>query len=351
MPHNIFTQYAGPGKTPLPELCGRLLLEQRKSWPGLEAAYQALSQIRQRSVDCGRYKVTLQYNPGRAISSGAAVDAESIRQRPCFLCIDHLPQEQQGILYRQDCLILCNPAPIFDRHFTVATIRHQPQEVATALPWILQMAIDAAPDYCVFYNGPASGASAPDHLHLQMIPADALPLINDLKVLASGQEISSVKWRQAEGFDRSIILLESKDAGTMETQFQHLLKVAQKSGLTLDEPLVNVLCTYEKDTWRLMIFFRQKHRPHAYFATGENRIFVSPGTIDMAGVVITPLLKDYERLDGTILRPIYREVSLNEEAFQKIIDHLDGFPAKRTKKMNDPESPIIDSALKFFGGH
>lgn len=71
-----------------------------------------------------------------------------------------------------------------------------------------------------------------------------------------------------------------------------------------------------------MIFLRRKHRPDDYFAPGNKRIFVSPGAIDMAGVVITPLAMNYENLDSAAIGNIYREVSLKDETFHKIIKML-----------------------------
>jgi hypothetical protein len=67
---------------------------------------------------------------------------------------------------------------------------------------------------------------------------------------------------------------------------------------------------------------RQKHRPDAYFAEGKNRIFVSPGAIDMAGVIITPRLNDYKRLDCNTIRYIYQEVSLPEDMMNIIMKEL-----------------------------
>ena len=174
------------------------------------------------------------------------------------------------------------------------------------------MAADLSPDYAVFYNGPACGASAPDHLHFQMIPVNALAFLSELKELPPLKEISSVRYSMGENFDRSVIVLESKNANELTEQFIRLLKATQKILITNDEPLVNVICTYTGNCWRLTIFLRQKHRPDAYFAEGENRIFISPGAIDMAGVIITPRLDDYNRLDCNTIRDIYQEVSLPE---------------------------------------
>lgn len=317
-----FAEFAGKENILLPSLCQNLFNSQKKSWPQLANACRDLASIRERELSCGKYKVTLQYNPARAVSSGAAVDAESIKKRPCFLCRENLPKLQQGILYRGRYLILCNPAPIFDRHFTMVTLEHQPQKIASSLGCLLQLAVDASPEYTVFYNGPACGASAPDHLHFQMIPSDALPYLNELKDLAPVKETGFVGCSAGKDSDRSVIVLTSKNEKALNGQFMKLVKAAQKTLLTDQEPLVNVLCNYEGDCWRLFIFLRKKHRPDAYFAEGEKRIFISPGAIDMAGVIITPLAGDYEHLDGKTVRDIYREVSRDEKTVNKIIKDI-----------------------------
>jgi hypothetical protein len=320
--NRIFAQYPCRKQKSLSSLCLSLLDQQEKSWPKLAHAYRELAQVRTRSVACGGYNVYLQFNPQRAVSSGAAIDTESIKKRPCFLCQDNLPVEQKGVLYRNQYLILCNPAPIFNKHFTIVNLRHRPQTIDGDLIWLMNLAQDVTPVFAVFYNGPACGASAPDHLHFQMIPVNVLAFLSELKELPPVKETSSVRYSLGKDFDRSIIILESKNSSELAEQFLRLLKTAQKILATNDEPLVNVICTYTKDCWQLVIFLRQKHRPDSYFAKGKNRIFISPGAVDMAGVIITPRMADYSRLDCNTIRGIYREVSLPEDIMNIIMNKL-----------------------------
>ncbi len=319
---HIFAEYPGNHNLTLPALCEKLFNAQKKSWPALADACSGLSSVRTREIACGSYNVHLQYNPQRSVSSGAAVDAESIKKRPCFLCLGNLPGGQQGILYRKDYLILCNPAPIFQQHFTVVTLKHQPQEIGASVNSLLQMAADLSPAYKVFYNGPACGASAPDHLHFQMIPADALAPLKAFKNLSLVKEISSVRFYKADNLDRAVVIMESRNKEALREQFEYFTKVTRKIIKTNSEPMMNVFCACENDTWRLIIFLRQKHRPDAYFAEGEKKIFVSPGAVDMSGVIITPALLDFNRMDCKTIRGIYREVSLPEETANIIMNKL-----------------------------
>ena len=314
----IFAEFDGGKDLSLTLLCQSLYDSQKKSWPRLADACRDLNAVNNRKLS-GKYKAYLQYNSARAISSGAAVDAESIKKRPCFLCHENLPVEQKGILYRNQYLILCNPAPIFKNHFTIVALRHDPQEIATSINGLLDLGADLS-GYAVFYNGPACGASAPDHLHFQMIPTHALPFLDTLKTFSPAKEISSVRFYKADNLDRGVIIIESKNREALREQFARFTEVTRKIIPTNNEPLMNVLCTCENHIWRLVIFLRQKHRPDAYFAEDEKRIFISPGAVDMAGVMITPLLTDFNRLDCDTISGIYREVSLPESIIDKIIN-------------------------------
>ena len=315
---HIFADYPGKDNLSLPVLCEKLFDAQKKSWAMLADACRDLTSRRTREIICGSYKVQLQYNTQRALSSGAAIDQESIKKRPCFLCVGNLPDEQRGILYRKDYMILCNPAPIFDQHFTIVTLQHQPQEIRSSLDSLLQMAADLSPGYTVFYNGPACGASAPDHLHFQMIPVSALPFLKTLNTASLVIEISSVRFYKADNLDRAVVMLESKNREALREQFERFIKLTRKTVPTNSEPMMNVLCTCENKIWRLVIFLRQKHRPDAYFEEGDKMIFVSPGAVDMAGVMITPKLVDFNRLDCDTISRIYREVSLPEEMMNEL---------------------------------
>lgn len=322
MENRIFTTYAADGKASLGQLCTELLEEQKKTWPALVAAYVGLDAVQTRKVVCSGYETVLQFNPARIVSSGAAVDRQSIQNRPCFLCIPNLPGEQKGIVYQEDYLILCNPAPVFKEHFTVVHLRHQPQAVASSMNMLLDITADMSPDFVVFYNGPACGASAPDHLHFQAIPAGILPLLNSFSEHFRIIRDASVRVYCGQGISRAAVVLAGDDKKSLLEYFDHLIKSAQNIMAAGGEPMINVLCSYEDGVWRIMIFFRAKHRPDAFYREDEQRVFVSPGAIDMAGVVIAPLKVDFNRLDGEVIDRIYAEVSLPEETMNEIINKL-----------------------------
>jgi hypothetical protein len=318
----IFSAFPRSDQTQLSALCLALLEAQQKSWPELSSAQEGLADIQIRSILGAGYEVGVQFNPARRVSAGAAVDAESIKNRPCFLCAGNLPPEQKGILYQKDYLILCNPAPVFAKHFTIVHMQHQPQAIAASIGCLLDLTADLSPEFAVFYNGPACGASAPDHLHFQAIPANSLPLLQffpgHFRIISD----AAVKIYCGEGINRAAIVLVGGDKDLLLFQFARLVQAAQKILALSDEPMINVLCSSDHGQWRIMIFLRSKHRPDAFFAEGEQRIFISPGAIDMAGLIITPLKLDFDRLDGGSIRQIYSEVSLPADKMEDIIQEL-----------------------------
>ncbi|HTY39198.1 MAG TPA: DUF4922 domain-containing protein, partial [Bacteroidota bacterium] len=191
-----------------------LLDNQKATWPQLIAGYASLDSIRLRELFCGTYSVWLQFNPGRIVSTGAKVDAKSIKERRCFLCVQNLPAEQRGILYKNEFLILCNPAPIFREHFTISHVEHIPQLFGSYAHRFLELARDLSPRYTVFYNGPRCGASAPDHMHFQACPTGTIPVETaaaDEKYRRSMKSVRNVRIVTLKDYGRRAIILESKD--------------------------------------------------------------------------------------------------------------------------------------------
>ncbi|MBD4338875.1 DUF4922 domain-containing protein, partial [Xanthomonas citri pv. citri] len=84
------------------------------------------------------YKV--QFNPARIVSSGAKVDAQSIKERKCFLCPANLPPVQKGIPFEGHYNILVNPFPIFPRHLTIPEVAHVNQRIAVRFKDMLALA-------------------------------------------------------------------------------------------------------------------------------------------------------------------------------------------------------------------
>ncbi len=302
-----------------------LLSRQKNTWRNLSESYSALDNVSVRDLHCDGYSIKLQLNHGRILSSAANLDLKFIEKRSCFLCVEHLPEEQSAILYGNEFLILCNPAPIFPQHYTIASVRHEPQFIEGSLAAMFALAKDFGARFHVIYNGPCCGASAPDHLHFQAFLAGELPIENDIRDERKRILVKSHKGvflYKMEGVGRAVLLLEGNDWRQVEAYLSRIINAIKRSLNVSDEPMMNLLCTFHEDIWHVMLFPRRKHRPDVYFRTDAEKMLISPGAIDMAGLVITPLEKNFTRLDVSLIKEIFREVSSDEGMVAGIIEGL-----------------------------
>lgn len=326
MPDRIDAAFDGGPKAPaLSELCLDLLDRQRRSWSDLRDGYAGLDAARTREIAAGGYSVKLQFNPRRIVSATAAVDAESIRRRKCFLCTGNLPEEQRRILYRSAYLILCNPAPIFPRHFTVSNRRHVPQAIENNLSVFLRLAGDFGPGWTVFYNGPRCGASAPDHLHFQAAPAGFMPVEDEIakeKNRIPVGRTGDAAVLASIGLGRPVLVVEGAERKGVEGALRTVIAVLREFRAAPEEPMMNILCSHDGAQWRVLLFPRSRHRPEAYYREGDNRVLISPGAADMGGLIITAVEKDFHAVDAAQVECIFREVSMGGDEFARLLSAL-----------------------------
>ncbi len=322
----IFARYDPSLHSPsLSQLALDLLEQQTRTWPQLGENYRARESARVRELQGDGFLVRLQYNPQRMISSGAKVDAQSIQARPCFLCLENLPELQQGISYRDDFLVLCNPAPIFAQHYTIAHAQHRPQALAEPIASLLQLAKDFSPHFTVFYNGPQCGASAPDHLHFQACPAGAIPAetqIHETTHRLLVKTVLGVAVHKIQKLGRKMLLLAGFEEDAMALALLRTFAAMKEAMGGTDEPMMNLICSFRDDLFQVLIFPRRKHRPDAYFREGEERVFISPASVDMGGLIITPIEKDCLQVDAPLVASIFREVSITSETLRRIFSLL-----------------------------
>ena len=315
----------------LPELCLDLLSEQKKEWLDLRESYESLVGVKERDLPCRRSSVRLQYNPIRIKSTTADVGKNNMKERRCILCLDHLPKDQKGVLYRSSYLILCNPMPVFPFQFTVSHLDHRRQAIDEPIDAFLQLMSDLGYGWTVFYNGPQCGASVPDHLHFHVVPSGQIPIekeIQEEKRLTLMKQVGGVLLYCVKDLGREVIILVGDDPVAVGDTFKRFLNGLKKVLLISEEPMLNIAGFYEGRKqegrkWCLLIFPRRKHRPDAFFNKGNDRLVVSPGAIDMGGVLITPVEKDFERLDEAVVEGIYREVSLEGEIVKRAIEAIE----------------------------
>lgn len=321
----IFATWPSAIHASLPELCDSLLSRQISVWPGLAEGYAALQDVRKREIPCDGYSVFVQHNPKRFASTTAKVDDGSRAERACFLCPDNLPPAQQGILFQDEFLILCNPAPIFKKHYTIVHREHIPQQLNGRIGVLLDLARDLSPEFTLFYNGPKCGASMPDHLHFQASPMGAIPIE---RLLAGGD--GSLKRRSSgavsvatlERAGRPAVVIQGTDALLVRNLISRLLVVAQEVLQSVEEPMVNVLFSFGRGVWSVLVFLRRKHRPEAFFKEGDDRVLISPAAVDIGGLLVAPLERDFERLDADMVRAIYNEVLVDAATVDRIVSAL-----------------------------
>jgi hypothetical protein len=296
-----------------------LLRAQKESWPRLREGYAGLQSVESRRMMFDGVTVRIEFNPARIVSSSAPVDPHSVQKRPCFLCAANLPPEQRGFLYGEDHIVLCNPYPIFREHFTITHVEHTPQRIAGMFGTLLGLARDLHPQYSVMYNGPRSGASAPDHQHFQAgergfleIEAEYAGLLGKGRLLAGGEGDGIIavddglrRWFAIEGGE------EARVTAAFEAVLASLAAVAPDSG----EPMINILTWYAPGGWSVLIFPRARHRPTVYFAEGDAKIMISPAGTDCGGVSVTPVEKDFRRLTPETVRTIFEEIMIPPDIF------------------------------------
>ncbi len=310
-----------------------LLLRQRKDWPMLTKGFESLKSVQVRSFEYDGFVMKVQFNPGRIVSSSAKVDKKSISERKCFLCRQNLPPEQEGVPYG-DYMVLANPFPIFSEHFTIPHIDHIPQLIKGAFEPMLELTKAMQPRYTLFYNGPRCGASAPDHLHFQGGEQGFMPMDHHWPDLVEryGQWIvNEDRLRLARVDDglRRYVIFESDDKDALVRRFDRLYELfASVSGKDTsrtdpdEEPMLNILASWENDRWRIIIFLRRKHRPDRYFLEGDRQMMFSPASVDFGGMCIIPVERDFRRITSDDLVSMFQELSATPQMLDAVIKDL-----------------------------
>ena len=299
-----------------------LLHEQVSNWELARTNFAGLKTVRTKSFDFGDFEVKVQFNPARIVSSGAKVDAKTIAERKCFLCTENRPAAQNSV-DAGDYLVLVNPFPIFPEHFTIPRKEHVEQQIKPYFSDMLELA-EALDDYLIFYNGPRCGASAPDHMHFQAGTKDFLPLVNDYKRLKDTHAQLLVESENFQLFNfnnylRIVYCIESTDVESAKDAFEKLYTYFT-SPPTLEErgeigaegevePMLNIVCTFEDGKWFTFVLPRKTFRPWQYSAEGEQQLLVSPATVEMCGIFITPIEAHFEKITKEDVESILKQAS------------------------------------------
>ncbi|NLZ19785.1 MAG: DUF4922 domain-containing protein [Bacteroidales bacterium] len=296
----------------------KFIKDQLSVWPLAAANFRLLKSVRTKDLSVFGLPCRVQFNPERAISSTADTSPEAIAARPCFLCEAHRPPEQRHLKFEgrkgRTYNIQVNPYPIFRDHLVIVRDEHLPQAIWHHLPDMLDFVVKY-PDWLVFYNGPASGASAPDHLHFQAAPRHGMPLEEavDAFLDAPGEALASVKdasLYQFPGYCRGVFALKATTSKSLTKLFYRLLDCTSRpQGET--EPLFNLYAYRKGPELRAFVVMRSAKRSHHFSSEGADHLTVSPGAADMAGMFVAPFREDFDKADGRLLEEVLDEVTVS----------------------------------------
>jgi hypothetical protein len=286
-----------------------LFQDQIRTWPRLTQGIEGLVRAQTRAVRIDWFDVFIRHIPHRVASTTAKVDAQSIAQRPCFLCASNLDPEERGVPFGTDYTIYCNPYPIVDRHLTIVYRQHEPQRIKGQFGNMLDLA-RALDGYFVIYNGPECGASAPDHMHFQAGLRTLFPIEMDLAQTANVA---------VTNYARNVFVFRDSDRENLIDRLNRAIEVLSQYAGNRPEPLINIASYYRDAQWTVYLFPRSKHRPEVYH-TGE--LTVSPASIDLCGIFVAPFEKDFLRISGEDIASIFKEVTLENRIFKEVAAKL-----------------------------
>ena len=300
----------------------RFFNRQLEMWEDARHRFRDLKHVEVRQLSD---QLKVQFNPARIVSTGAKIDKHTLGERPCFLCERNRPKEQMTKQIDDHFQLLVNPFPILPVHFTIPATKHQPQSIYRHYGEMHRL-LSLHSELMVFYNGPKCGASAPDHLHFQAGTSGVLPLqtnwqrlsrnLTDVISLNDEEKISVLRDFLVPAF---VIISKSEDSD--EELFHRLYRSMPMRG-DESEPMMNIIAWRKGDEFVSVVIPREKHRPDAYFAEGEAQMMVSPGALDMAGLIITPREEDFSKINLDKATALLRECGISAEKMEAIVSNL-----------------------------
>jgi glycosyltransferase involved in cell wall biosynthesis len=319
-------------------LANKLYDEQLPMWKEAQERYEKLANVVTAEMETNGCKLVAQYNPARIVSTGAKVDAESIKQRPCFLCEVNRPAEQISSPLLKKYYLLLNPNPILPKHFTIPLRHHRKQQIFDYYEDMMEITSQLK-EMFVFYNGPKCGASAPDHMHFQAGSRGVVPLERDWNKLYKPNlsriwPISEEEYLEAVKMDMVAdstgvfslrnylcpgIVIITRTPHANKVLFE---KVYRSLPINEDEyePMMNIMAWSQSNAAdgyeRIVsvILPRTKHRPDCYFKEGKEQVMVSPGSLDMGGMIITPRKEDFDQMNAELAKSIIQECGMSLDA-------------------------------------
>ncbi len=283
-----------------------LLEHQRVNWDWCRDGHDALERSNRKMIDISGDTVILQHNPQRIVSVGASIKPADIDARPCFLCAQNIPVGQMGVRLTEHYVMLCNPRPIFPRHFTISNQQHSAQDIRGGVMEFLELLSLLGPDLMVFFNGALAGASAPDHMHYQACSVEELPLIERL-VSENREKASDVAVEEVRYCGQLYHFIRGKNDCLVAKELESLISAHEKR-IKDGARLINILGWERQGVFHVLVICRAKHRADSYYAEGGQKILVSPACVEVAGLIVTPREEDFEKITSKYVKEIFSEV-------------------------------------------
>lgn len=301
----------------------RFFNRQLEKWEAARLRYRELRNVQTKELPVGTTSLIAQFNPARLVSTGAKMDAKTLAERPCFLCEENRPDVQMKKQIDGKYELLVNPFPILPTHFTIPAQKHQPQRIKNMYGEMYRL-LNEYPELMVFYNGPESGASAPDHAHLQAGTNGIVPLQTAWQLLSRALT-PIICTGEDEGiflvndYFTKALLIRTSTPEVGERLFRRLYNALPEHA---PEPMMNIVAWKDEEYLNTVVFLRRKHRPNCYTAKGEEQYIISPGALDMAGLLIVPRHEDFERITPEKALSIMQEVTIDDGTFDEVIGRL-----------------------------
>lgn len=335
-------------------MLSRFFTRQLRVWDDARNRYRDLSQTKTRELSVDEMPLMVQFNPSRIVSTGASITKESIAKRECFLCRKARPKVQMRKVIFGRYELLLNPFPILPMHFTIPMLQHQPQAIMPMYGDMIKMLANY-PDMTIFYNGPRCGASAPDHAHLQAIQTGLLPLQKEWQRLSRNLTILSRLGDDAiiatiDDYPCNALVIKSRS----EHASQRLFAALYEQMYIVDgdsEPMMNIISwrqsegavndSHLRQDWISVVFPREKHRPDCYYKEDGSQMLISPGALDMAGLIITPRQNDFESIDASTAVGILRECAISDKGFKALAEKVKHITFDIRQTINDKKEPTV----------
>jgi len=311
--------YLSPGE-PAAELRA-FMRHQIENWEELRHGLDSLQAVQIKNISICSDTCQVQFNPLRMVSVSADLRPEQIRNRPCFLCQENLPDKQAGLSLSEDYIALCNPYPVLDLHFTISHKDHRPQSVDLALEALPLLAKELSSEFCVFYNGARAGASAPDHMHFQACALSALPVFSSQtarEILLAPGTSSSALTGMVQYLSNYYLLFKTASLSKLKEALAQVLESHAEMQEDSREQ-VNILTTYNGTEWIAYFVARRKHRPDCFFKAKDEGLLISPACLEMGGVIVAPRREDFESIQSESIQGIFEEVCQGKDYLAEIL--------------------------------